>query len=126
MPEECEILVYVRSRPALAEVRQVHLTMSVAASATNVMKVPLRRSLARFEPRLDDEQKSVVREAMRVGRETGNPVHVVDLARVGPLARFVRMRLLGANELPIVLLKGACPWYRLGGPALPLARRVAH
>ena len=114
MPERCEIVAYVRSRRAVVSAQIIQTSVPLAAGAFPPVHVNVRRAVVVREWRLDPGQRHALREARGLAAETGNPLRVVDLGRMNPVSRALHRLRVGGSTFPVVVMKGSCPWDRVG------------
>jgi len=111
----CEVLVYVRSEKVIAEVRPIAVPVWIGLTPSSAWPTVRTGLVRKVERRLEEGQRRAIAEAHRLAKTSGNELHVVDLGRANPISRFLRMRLLRTRALPVVVVKGPCPWV----PGLP-------
>ncbi len=114
MREPCEIVAYVRSQKVVTSARSVRVVRTLSNIPFPIVQFPVRAVALTFGRRLGVEQSSVVAEARRLAAETGQRLRVVDLGRTNAIARRVRLWRLGGRVLPVVVMRGSCPWNLLG------------
>lgn len=113
----CEIVAYVRSRRVVASAREVRGLLPCATGFAPPSAVPVRRLAVTYVRRLDDGQGRALAEAEQLAAQMRSEIRVVDLGRRNVLVRGLRLWLLGGRRLPVVVMKGSCPWNRLGDRA---------
>ncbi len=113
MAEGCRIVAYVRGRRVVAAAHEVRGIEPCATGLSSPIEVHVRRVEVEYGWRFDPSQASALNEARRLAAETRSPLRVVDLGRANPLVRAVRLLRLGGRTLPVVIMKGSCPWHRL-------------
>ncbi len=125
MRERCEVIAYVRSRKVVVWAREIRGVRPLSTALSPPVQLPVRATELRFGRRLGSEQSSVVAEARRLAAATGNPLRIVDLGRTNVVLRSIRLWLLGGRVLPVVVMRGSCPWHLLEAvSAPPLARNA--
>ena len=109
---ECEIVVYVRTRRVVVAAQEIRGILPCATGFSPPLEVPVRRVSLTFGRRLDRGHGQALVEAFRLAAQTAISIRVVDLGRRNVLVRAVRLWLLGSRALPVVIVRGSCPWAR--------------
>ncbi len=113
MPEDCEIVAFVRSERVVVEARVSRVLVPQVATLAGPSYSTVRTAAVRYGWRLAKGHGEALTEARRLAAETDQPLRIVDLGRCNPIARALRLRLLGGPALPAVVMKGSCRWDRL-------------